>query len=303
MRTSRIMSILIAGGALIATCPCIFGLNPDAKDTLEQKLKEQYTLTKLTADGTGVVTAGAVLTLKKDGLVLTPSTGTDVSGNSYKDGKIQQNTVGKVNEKAKKIGGILHKIPGIPTAPDAPTNPTRTFVAGEKLNVTKIEATDGAVVFEVYSVQAYSDVYYRGKLSFQVEKGTVPAPDVMLATTGQVFSVDPPADSKTEQAASQPAAGGASQPATPQPPLPQPGQPTVPEPSVKHFDEIAPPAPPDAPAAAQQPKLDLNMTIDQVVAQLGQPSTTARDGEKQIYLYKDWKITFVKGKVTDIDAR
>ena len=137
MRTSKVMSILIAGAALVAACPCIFGLNPDAKDALEQKLKEQYTLTKLTADGTGVVTAGAVLTLKKDGLVLTPSTGTDVSGNSYKDGKITQNAVGKANEKAKKIGGILRKIPGIPSAPDAPTNPTRKFVAGEKAECYK----------------------------------------------------------------------------------------------------------------------------------------------------------------------
>lgn len=300
MRTSKIMNISIAGAALVAACPCIFALNPDAKDTLEQKLKEQYTLTKLTADGTGVVTAGAVLTLKKDGLVLTPSTGTDVSGNSYKDGRITQSTVGRVNEKAKRVASIFHKIPGM-SAPDAPTNPTRTFVAGEKLNVTKIDAMDGAVVFELYSVQAYSDLYYRGKLSFQVEKGTVPAPDVMLATVGQVFGVDPPADSKTEQTASQPAAGGSQQPPATQPPVPQPVQPTVPDqPSVKHYDDIAPPPPPppDTPAL---PKLGL--TIDQVVAQLGKPFSAVMDGDKQIYLYKEWKITFVKGKVADIDAR
>jgi hypothetical protein len=49
--------------------------------------------------------------------------------------------------------------------------------------------------------------------------------------------------------------------------------------------------------------LELGMTLDQVVAQLGQPFSTATDGDKQIYLYRDWKITFVKGKVADIDAR
>lgn len=304
MRTSK-TNILIVGAIFLAACPYMFGLNPDGKDALEQKLKEQYSLTKLTADGTGVVTAGAVLTLKKDGLVLTPSTGTDVSGNSYKDGRITQSTVGKVNEKAKKIGGLLHHIPGVST-PDAPTNATRTFVAGEKLNITKIEAKDGQVVFEVYSAQAYSDVYYRGTLSFPVDKGTVPAPDVMLATAGQVFKVDPPEDSKDSKEtkeASQPA-GASTQPSATQPPVPQPTQPAIPEqPAVKHYEDIAPPPPPDTPAATAQPKLDLNMTIDQVVAQLGQPSSTATAGDKQIYLYKDWKITFVKGKVADIDAR
>ena len=45
------------------------------------------------------------------------------------------------------------------------------------------------------------------------------------------------------------------------------------------------------------------MTVDQVVAQLGQPVTTAVAGEKQIYLFKDLKVTFVKGKVTDYAVR
>ncbi len=305
MRTSK-TNILIVGATFLAACPYMFGLNPDGKEALEQKLKEQYTLTKLTADGTGVVTAGAVITLKKDGLILTPSTGTDVSGNSYRDGRIMQSTVGRVNEKAKKIGKIFGHIPGV-SAPDAPTNPTRTFVAGEKLNVTKIEAKDGAVIFELYSAQAYSDVYYRGTLSFPVEKGTVPPSDVVLATTGQVFKVDPPEDSKETKETSQPAAGPSQQSSAAQPPVPQPTQPPQPaipeQPAVKHYEEIAPPPPPDTPAAAPQPKLDLNMTIDQIVAQLGQPSSTVVAADKQIYLYKDWKITFVKGKVADIDAR
>jgi hypothetical protein len=302
MRTSK-ANILIVGASFLAVCPYMFGLNPDGKEALEQKLKDQYPLTKLTADRSGVVTAGAVLTLKKDGLILTPSTGTDVSGNSYKDGKITQSTMGRVNEKAKKIASVFHRIPGV-NAPDAPTNATRTFVAGEKLNVTKIEIKEGAVVFELYSLQAYSDVYYCGMLSFPVEKGTVPPPDVMLATTGQVFSIDAPEDSKATKEASPPASGVAPQSGGAQPPVPRPTQPAISEqPAAKHYEEIAPPPPPDTPAATPQPKLDLNMTIDQIVTQLGQPSSTVMDGDKQIYLYKEWKITFVKGKVTDVDAR
>jgi hypothetical protein len=299
MRTSKVMNILIAGAALVAACPCIFGLNPNAKDALEQKLKEQYTLTKLTADRTGIVTAGAVLTLRKDGLILTPSSGIDVSGNSYKDGKIKPNAMGTASEAAKRIRDIWGRGPGIPSAPSAPTIPTRKFVAGEKLNVTKIEAKDRAVEFEVYSVQAYSDVYYRGTLSFPYQ-GALPSPDAMLGTVGQVFGVDPPEDSSSGHAASQSAFGVAPLPAVTEPAIPQMAQPTIPDqPSGKHYDDLAPPPPPpDTPS-----KLGLNLTLDQVLAQLGQPLSTRTDGDKQIYLFKDWKITFVKGKVADIDAR
>ena len=43
--------------------------------------------------------------------------------------------------------------------------------------------------------------------------------------------------------------------------------------------------------------------VAQGVAQLGQPVTTATVGDKQIYLFKEWKITFIGGKVADIDVR
>ena len=41
-------------------------------------------------------------------------------------------------------------------------------------------------------------------------------------------------------------------------------------------------------------------TIDQVVAALGQPLRKAKIGTKEIYTYKDLKVTFVNGKVKDI---
>jgi outer membrane protein assembly factor BamE (lipoprotein component of BamABCDE complex) len=44
----------------------------------------------------------------------------------------------------------------------------------------------------------------------------------------------------------------------------------------------------------------LGQTKDQVVAAMGQPVRIADLGKKQIYYYKDLKITFVDGKVTDV---
>ncbi len=54
-------------------------------------------------------------------------------------------------------------------------------------------------------------------------------------------------------------------------------------------------------AASPPPSIEPGQTIDQVVAALGQPRAiaTPRPGT-QIYVYKDLKVTFVNGKVTDV---
>jgi hypothetical protein len=57
--------------------------------------------------------------------------------------------------------------------------------------------------------------------------------------------------------------------------------------------------------AQQQPQaepatIQLGQTSDQVRATLGQPEKVVNLGDKQIYLYKDLKITFVSEKVADV---
>lgn len=42
------------------------------------------------------------------------------------------------------------------------------------------------------------------------------------------------------------------------------------------------------------------MTTDQVQAALGKPDKIFNLGVKQIYVYKDVKITFMNGKVSDV---
>jgi len=56
---------------------------------------------------------------------------------------------------------------------------------------------------------------------------------------------------------------------------------------------------PDEPAAPP-PTIQLGQTIDQVKTALGQPEKIVDLGQKQIYVYKDLKITFVNGKVADV---
>jgi hypothetical protein len=58
---------------------------------------------------------------------------------------------------------------------------------------------------------------------------------------------------------------------------------------------------PQAPAPPQEPvKIGLGQTTDQVVSGLGQPDKVVDLGSKKIYVYKDLKITFVDGRVSDV---
>jgi hypothetical protein len=52
--------------------------------------------------------------------------------------------------------------------------------------------------------------------------------------------------------------------------------------------------------AAEPPSIEMGQTEAQVVAAMGQPLRTATVGGKKIYSYKDMKITFKDGKVSDI---
>ncbi|MGD1154999.1 MAG: hypothetical protein ABSA41_04140 [Terriglobia bacterium] len=52
--------------------------------------------------------------------------------------------------------------------------------------------------------------------------------------------------------------------------------------------------------AAGRPSGAGGQTLDQVAAVFGQPEKTVNLGSKQIYVYKDLKITFVDGKVSNV---
>jgi hypothetical protein len=62
------------------------------------------------------------------------------------------------------------------------------------------------------------------------------------------------------------------------------------------------PAPPQStPQATQTITITPGQTIEQVTAALGQPVSIFNGGAKTIYKYKDMKVTFKDGKVTDVE--
>lgn len=51
---------------------------------------------------------------------------------------------------------------------------------------------------------------------------------------------------------------------------------------------------------AEPQTIEIGMTPDQVTAAMGQPDKIVKLTNKQIYIYKDMKVTFVGGKVSDV---
>ena len=51
---------------------------------------------------------------------------------------------------------------------------------------------------------------------------------------------------------------------------------------------------------AEPQTIEKGQTTDQVQAALGKPDKIVNLGAKQIYVYKDLKVTFVNGKVSDV---
>ncbi|MGA3264052.1 MAG: hypothetical protein ABSC47_08405 [Terracidiphilus sp.] len=60
-------------------------------------------------------------------------------------------------------------------------------------------------------------------------------------------------------------------------------------------------APQHQPADTPPPTIAIGQTKDQVIAAFGQPIKIAKLGVKEIFYYKDMKVTFTNGKVSNVE--
>lgn len=258
---------------------------------IQKKLVSEYALTQPTADLTDIVTPGAVLVLQKSNLMMAPISGTNPYQNTYKDGKISQNVAGKVTGALSRFG----RLPGV-AAPSAPA--TRTYVTGEKMWVTKIDVkTDGKeneVIFDLYT-DAVGDMRYKAALRIPFPRGATE--DQVDKLVAEVFKVQPVEQQQSGGQQAAPAAAPA--PAAVQQAVPPVAAPPPPADNAPVPDIAPPPPPADAPAAPPQ-TISLGQTTDQVIAIFGQPQKIVNLGNKQTYYYKDLKVIFTGGKVTDV---
>jgi hypothetical protein len=263
MRTIQTSNRAAVLGVLLATT---FVVRAD-NSTLQQKLGSEYALTSINAEG-GVVTQGVTLSLKADGLI---AGATYACASEYKGGKIALSSkVCSANRMADRIKALPWVGGHIPDAPQGTTIATRRFVRDEKFYVTQIQAAD-EVYFSLIS-DAIDNVTYKAEIRFKTLD--IAQADRMIA---EVFGVSRPD--------SQPQVGQQVAAASTRAPI------------QSRLPDLAPPPPPvqEAPPTV----VSFGLSIDQVVGLLGQPREILDAGSKKIYLYKDLKVTFVDGKVTD----
>src|ERR1700675_1053746 len=86
----------------LGASPRSSGQAPD----LQKKLEARYALTKPTDDKSDIVTAGAILILQKDKLLMYPTSTQVPPQNTYKDGKLASGAYG-LHDRVKRLGFFL----------------------------------------------------------------------------------------------------------------------------------------------------------------------------------------------------
>jgi hypothetical protein len=168
-------------------------------------------------------------------------------------------------------GRLYHQRSSLPFAEST------TLGAGEKVWVTKIIVNQGGAFFELLADPSANPRYSAGVL-FPFPLGPIPSPDEVERTVNELFGVVlAEAPAPFTNAPRPPAASDLTPP--PAPPM-------------------VPPPPPVVPAASSK-VVRRGMSIDEVVAVLGQPNRIADEGAKKIYIYEDLELIFVNGKVTE----
>jgi hypothetical protein len=242
--------------------PRVKPLTGDWRSAIEQKIESDYALTQLTADKSDIVTAGAVLVLKKNSLVMHQQAVLS-NANTYKGGKLSAGFFGSICKNAQDGN-------------------CRTFVKGEKFWLIQVDVKDDGLMLQFIS-DPLPDTRFLGSLKFPFAKGSQPTPEEMAAVVAEVIGVDAAAQA-------QPSAAAAPVPAPAPPPAAVEQAPAP----------IPPPPPPVDQPAAPPPEIKLGQTKDQVIAAFGQPQKIVTLGTKQILFFKDLKVTLVGGKVTDV---
>jgi hypothetical protein len=281
----RAMALFVA-----ALIPCGLALAQDTQapapaaggPTVLEQLQAQYKMVKMGTDSNGptVLEEGTILAIQKGGVLGVPSGSPKPCPAKYENGTLKPPS--GLCVQGRKQGGlhgfsaITSHIPGGGNANAPNTSDTRFFNKGEKVYSASInvDVKDEKIAFNVVACdtcnQTNPPTYYKAEVDFQFATGFLEKGDVSKIedTIGEVFQVDNSAQDAGQQG-QQPAQADQQQPA-------------------------APPTPP------QPVSIQIGQTIDQVVAALGQPDKTVNLGAKQIYVYKDLKVTFLNGKVSDV---
>jgi hypothetical protein len=256
---------------VVGITPCLVV----AQVSLEDQLKAQYKVAKMGSDTSGyaVVDAGTLLAIQKGGILGVPYSDPSILSTKYEGGNVHTpNTF-----LSKGIGFGMKKFGKEQT--------THLFQTGDKVYPLKIEVilAKDVVAMGIVACDSCNNTnpptYNKAQVIFQFPKGSLAKASASQVedTIGQLLAISDDAQGQEQQGDQGGGQGGGQdQQANNQGGGQQQGPPPEPQ------------------------QIEKGQTPDQVKASLGTPEKIVSLGSKQIYVYKDLKVTFLNGKVSDV---
>jgi hypothetical protein len=247
--------------------------------SLQEQLAAQYKLVKMGSDTSGysVVESGTLLAIQKGGILGVPYSDKTALTTKYENGTVHSPNGLMVASKRSLLGHF--------SATSSQGQSTHLFQKGDKVYASKIEVNLEKDTVELGIVACDKcnntdpPTYNKAQVLFEFPKGTLAkasAGDVE-DTIGQLLAISDDSQQGGDQnAQQQQGQGGQDQQAADQG-QPQPQQ------------------------QAEPQTIEKGQTPEQVEAALGKPDKIVNLGAKQLYLYKDLKVTFMNGKVSDVE--
>jgi hypothetical protein len=242
--------------------------------SLQEQLAAQYKLVKMGSDTSGysVVEEGTLLAIQKGGLLGVPYSDTSVQNNKYEGGAV------------KAPNAMLSKGIGFGMKKFGKEQTTKLFAKGDKVYPTKIDVAldKDQVTMSIVACDKCNKTdpttYNKTNVVFVFPKGSLATASAgqVEDTIGTLLSISSD-DAKSDDSAQ----GGDQQ-----------------QQGGDQGAQQQPAAQEQAPA--EPASIDKGMTPDQVQAAMGKPDKIVNLGAKQIYVYKDLKVTFLNGKVSDV---
>ncbi len=251
--------------------------------SLQDQLAAQYKLVKMGSDTSGysVVDAGTVLAIQKGGILGVPYSDKTILTSKYENGTVHGPNAA-MTEARKRLFGHFSQ-----TSSEGQT--THLFQKGDKVYPTKVEVNVQKDTVELGIVACDKcnntdpPTYNKAQVVFQFPKGSLAKASAgeVEDTIGQLLTVSD--DSQQGDQNSQ-----------------QQGQQGGDQGNQQAADQGQQQQQPQQQQQAQPQTIEKGQTPDQVVAALGQPDKIVNLGAKQLYIYKDLKVTFLNGKVSDV---
>ena len=278
----KIEMAVLAALIVVGITPCLLVAQGLPAVPLEDQLKAQYTLVKMGLDsgGDAIVGEGTVLVIKKDGILSVPYRDQSVP-TKYQDGAVRSPSASTMGARGSLMGRIGKQ-------------QIRLFQVGERVypskiavNLPKDQVTVGIIACDACN-HVSPTTFYKADVVFQFAKGTLATTSLSQVedTIAELLNID---DSPGDQGVGQPGNGNDNDTGHGNRNDQQGGNQGG---GVGQAQQQAPPPEPQQIEKGQSP--------DQVKAALGQPDKIVNFGTKQIFIYKDLKVTFLNGKVSDV---